>query len=231
MRLMACSATLLFLAGLTACGGELITADSGKLPKDAPPLTAEVTYTSFTKDPLARFVVEFKNTGDKTRVGVKATWKALDRDGAIVGSYDKDVPPIGPSGTVYYVGGAGGANLNGVPARIKVEVTDEGEAVSEPEPNEVKVGKVSFKKAEFNFNPGMTTYDATMVVTALRDLDTSEIDSAFLLRGARGKILGAEWGDAGSAPAKLSKGENVVLKASIDVKSGSPNSVEGYAWE
>lgn len=218
-------------AGLSACGGDdPITAKSEK-QEEVPPLTAEVVHTFFSEDPLARFAVEFKNPGETTRVGVTATWKALDKDGVIVGTYDTELGPIEPGKATYYVGGAGGANLTGVPAQVEVEVTNEGEAVAEAEPSGVSVGKVEFKKAGFSYIPGVRSFEVSMVLTANRDLDAADIGSAVLLRNKAGKVVGADWADTSLAPAQIAAGEKIRVTAVVNVREGTPVSAEGYAWE
>lgn len=226
---------------LVACGGEKTDSASSQVKKtdsassqvkkDAPPITAEVVYSYFTDDPLTRFAVEFANPGEKTRSGITATWKAFDKDGVIIGTHDTKVPPILAGGSTFYAGGAGGANLSGTPAKVTVNVTDNGHEVDTKPASGVTVGTTEFKKSDFALTEGTTDYDASMVLTATRKISSSDVDTAVLLRDSSGKVVGAEWADLDKVPATIAAGEKFKVTAHIIVSDGLPKSVEGYAWE
>ncbi len=217
---------------LSGCGSESPTAESGMPSAGAPgpELQVEVVHTYFNDDPLGRFTFKFTNPADETRVGAKATWKALDEDGAIVGTHDTALPPIDPGGTWYYVGGAGGANLSGVPAQVKVEVTDDGELRSDVPPSLVSVEKSDFTRADFDMNEGAKSYDVTAVLASSGDVKTADIRSAILLFDGEGQIVGGEQLDLWSAPERLGSSEKLNTKTSVDVAGGEPVKVEVYAW-
>ena len=197
------AASALILAG---CGGEGTEAQSEK-PDAAsgPALQAEVVHTYFNDDPLGRFTFEFTNPADETRIGATVTWKALDKDGVIVGSFDKKLPPISSGGTWHYVGGAGGANLTGVPAQAKVEVTDQGDLEDGEFESLISVEKAEFKRSDFTFYDNAQTYDVTAVLAASDEVATAEIDSAVLLLDKSGKVVGGDWLDFSSGPEKTSR--------------------------
>lgn len=221
----------LLLTGLTACGSDETIKATSEKEEDSPQLSANVVHTFFSKDPLARFAVEFTNGDDKSRVGVKATWEALDADGVIVGTHNAEIPPILPGEATYYVGGAGGANLTGVPAQIEVEVTDEGEAVSKVEPSGVTVESVDFEKTDYSFIPGVRAFEVSLVLVATRDLSPRDISTVALLRNKKGKVIGADWGDTDTAPDQITAGEKFRVKSDVYVRNGTPATADAYAWE
>lgn len=192
-----------------------------------PDLQVEVVHSFFADDPFARFAVKFTNPAKQTRVGAKAAWKALDKDGVIVGSYDTSLPPIGPGGTWHYVGGAG-ALLTGFPAQVKVEVTDQGALQDAQVKSLVSVEKADFERASFNLFKKAQSYDVTAVVVTSGDVATTDIVSAVLLMDASGKIIGSAWLDFTSAPDRLSAGEKVKATAIVAVVGGTPAKVEVY---
>jgi hypothetical protein len=226
---------------LAACGGEKTDSASSQVEKtdsvssqvekDAPPITAEVVYSFFIDDPLTRFAVKFTNPGEKARSGVTATWKAYDKDGVIVGTHDTIVPPILAGGSTFYAGGAGGANLTGTPAKVTVNVTDNGHEVDTKPASGVTVGSTEFKKLDYSLYEGTTSYEASMVLTATRKISSSDVETALLLRDSNGKVVGAEWADLDSVPDTIAAGEKFKVTAHIIVRDGPPKSVEGYAWE
>jgi len=226
---------------LAACGGQKTgsassqvkktDSASSQVKKDAPPITAEVVYSFFTDDPLTRFAVRFTNPGEKTRSGITATWKAFDKDGVIIGTYDAIIPPILAGGSTFYAGGAGSANLSGTPAKVTVNVTDNGREVDTKPTSGVIVGKTEFKKSDFALTKGTTDYDVSMVLTATREISSSDVKTAVLLRDSNGKVVGADWADLDKVPDTIAAGEKFKVTAYITVPNGLPKSVEGYAWE
>lgn len=175
------------------------------------------------------FAVEFTNAGDKPRVGVKTTWKAIDADDVIVGTHDAEIPPILPGETTYYVGGAGGANLTGVPTQVEVEVTDEGDAVSKAEPSGATVTSVEYKKADYSFTLGVRAFEVSMVLLVTRDLSPNDIATVALLRDKKGTVVGAGWGDTDTAPDRITAGEKVRVKSDVYVRNGTPATAHAYA--
>lgn len=230
-RLLAplCVAAVLTLAG---CGNQAISAESEKLTPAASGLDVqvEVAHTYSNDDPLGRFTFKFSNPADKTRVGTTATWKALDKEGVIVGSHDTSLPPIGPGETWYYVGGAGGANLTGVPAQAKIEVTDNGALKGGEFKSLITVEKAEFKRSEFNMHDNAQDYDVTAILASSGDVATADIDSAVVLIDGSGKVVGGDWLDFWSAPDHLTVGEKLSATASVAVSGGTPVKVEVYTW-
>lgn len=217
---------------LTGCSGGASKAESGNPAPAAsvPDIQAEVVQTYFSDDPLGRFTVKFTNPADKTRVGATATWKMMDKDGVIVGTYDTSLPPIGPGGTWYYVGGAGGATLTGVPAKASIQVTAKGELKGGEFKSLVTVEKAEFKRSAFDLSTNAQDYDVTAVLASSGDVATADIDSAVVLIDASGNVIGGAWLDFWSAPKRLAAGEKLSAKASVAVSGGTPVKVEVHAW-
>lgn len=217
---------------LTGCSNPAIRAESERLTPAAASsdIQVEVVHTYVNDDPFARFTFKFTNPADKTRVGTAATWKALDKDGVIVGTHDTSLPPIGPGGTWYYVGGAGGANLTGVPAQATIEVTDNGDLRDGAFDSLIKVEKAEFKRAEFDLYADAKSYDVTAVLASTGNVATADINSAVVLIDKKGKAIGGDWLDLLSAPEKLAPGEKLSAKTSVSVSGGKPVKVQVYAW-
>lgn len=230
-RLLAplCIALVLMMTG---CSGQAVKADSGKPAPAAAgaELQVEVVHTYFNDDPLGRFTFKLTNPADKTRVGAAATWKALDKDGVIVGTYQTALPPIGPGDTWYYVGGAGAANLTGIPAQAKIEITNKGELKSGDFKSLVTVEKAEFKRAALDLYSNAQSYDVTAVLTSHGDVSTAKVRSAVILTDETGRVIGGDWLDFWSAPKTLANGEKLSSKASVAVSGGTPAKVEVYTW-
>lgn len=135
-RLFGVVVLIVLAVGSTSCAGGPSKTTSAPAENPAQPSaslapTASVQtawfWTSNDKDaPLFRMVAFINNPGPKTLEGVQVEWVAYDAGGSIIGSYKATEPNVPAGGSIPYVGGAGGANLSGVPARADVRVTDPG---------------------------------------------------------------------------------------------------------
>lgn len=224
-----CIAVVLILTG---CSSQTIKAESEKPAPSAssPDIQVQVVHTYFNDDPFGRFIFKITNPADETRVGATTTWKAMDKDGVIVGSYDASLPPIGPGDTWYYVGGAGSPILSGVPAQVKVEVTNKGQLKSGEFKSLVTVEKAEFKRAAFDLYKNAQDYEVTAVLTSSGDVKTTDIKSAVLLLDGTGKIVGGDFLSFLFAPENLAAGEKLSVQASVAVSEGTPEKVEVYTW-
>lgn len=110
-------------------------------------------------------------------------------------------------------------------------MTDNGHEVDTKPTSGVTVGRTEFKKSDFSLHEGTTDYDASMVLTAPREISSRDVDTVLLLRDSNGKVVGADWADLDSVPATIAAGEKFKVTATITVRDGLPKSVEGYAWE
>jgi len=110
-------------------------------------------------------------------------------------------------------------------------VTDNGHEVDTKPASGVTVGKTEFKKLDYSLYKGTTHYEASMVLTATREISSSDVKTALLLRDSKGKVVGADWADFDSVPDTIAAGEKFKVTATITVSDGPPKSIEGYAWE
>lgn len=225
---------------LVGCGSN-DTADSGPASTSAAKQsttttaaaepTAEVMFTFFNDQPLVRFAVEIKNPADKARVGVRSTWKVLDANGVIVGTLEDSAQPAIPAGgSVWYVGGAGGANLSGTPASVEFEITDSGTLTDSAPATKVVAENPTFERAGFDFYEGLRSYDASFVIAATADVTADDLGTVILLRDAAGEIVGADFADTDAVPSTLKAGEKANATATLQVATGEPATVEAYVY-
>lgn len=197
----------------------------------APEPTAEVLFTYTNEDPLLRFAVEIKNPAGQARVGVRTTWKALDANGVIVGTLeDTERPAIPAGGSIYYAGGAGGANLSGTPASVQFEITDPGTLTDSPPAAVATADNATFEEDDFSLYEGAREFEVSFVITATQDLETADLNGVLLLKDANGKVIGADWADTSSAPSTLKAGEKANATASVAVTTGEPVTAEAYIY-
>src|SRR5450759_1839278 len=131
--LLAC----LFLAvGCTSCAPQPAKTTSAPAtgspsaaskPKPSPTARIDWFWTSADKEaPVFRMVAFINNPGPKAIEGVQVEWIAYDAANSIVGSYKGTEPVVPAGGSIPYVGGAGGANLSGVPVRADIRIASPG---------------------------------------------------------------------------------------------------------
>lgn len=194
--------------------------------------TAEVVFTFFNDDPFFRFAVEIKNPADQARVGMRTTWKVLDSNGVIVGTLeDTERPAIPAGGSIWYVGGAGAANLTGTPASVEFEITDPGTLTDSVPPSSVVAENPTFERSTFDFYDGARSYDASFVIAATADVTTDDIGTVVLLRDAAGNIVAADWADTNAVPSTLKAGEKANATATLQVANGEPATVGAYVYD
>lgn len=154
------------------------------------PPTIEVTYFAVNESDVARFVAEITNNADETLVGLKTEWIAFNSNEVIIGSFVREQPPIPPRGTLNYVGGAGGLNLTGTPARIEVTVTEVGRFVAETALPYLLVEDVQVNASQFS-----SGYDnVTATVTAPENgVWKDEIQTSLVIRDAEGVVTYADF--------------------------------------
>lgn len=196
-------------------------------------LQAEIVHASFfggDDDALTRFAVKITNPENKTRVGATAEWRALDKDGVLVGTHTKELPPIPAKGTWYYVGGAGSVLLTGLPAKIQLEITNNGSLVSGGNKSVVTVEKAEFKKSEYDLTPGQKEYDVTAVIAVHSEVKTENINTSVLLLDKKGKVVGADWLDLDSLPEQLKAGEKVRVQATVYLSesANTPKEIKAF---
>lgn len=230
---------------LAACGSD-DTADSGSAATtaeqdatttEAPTTTAgaeptaDVVFTFFNDEPLVRFAAEIKNPADQALVGVRTTWRVLDANGVIVGTLeDSEQPSIPAGGTIYYVGGAGFANLTGTPASVEFEITDPGTLTDAPPATNVTAESPTFERASLDIYESARTYDASFVIAATQRAATGDLGTVVLLKDAAGNIVAANWADTSAMPSTLDAGAKANATALMLVATGEPASIEAHVY-
>jgi hypothetical protein len=238
---------LAFVVTTAACGGSDATIKKGTtavggtptvvIPTTAPftptvpptstptPPTVEVAYFHYESSfDGFRFVAIVRNPAAKAVSGLKLRWDAFDSSGASVGSLESTHPDIAAGGTYDYVGGAG-IGLTGKPVAVKVTVTDPGRLVDNAQPP-FKVEDVQM--AADNFTPGSYTVSAA-VTTGSTPIARTDLKLSVVLRDAAGKIVGAGFSTADSAPQTIDPGTKVRIQVPLISTSATPTSAEAVA--
>lgn len=180
------------LAGCSSADPEPVTAEattSTQAPASDP--TVELTYFSVNESTdVMRFAAEITNNADEAIVGMRTEWIAFDANDVIVGNRVKDQPTIPAGATLSYVGGAGGANLTGTPARVEVTLVDLGRFSADAESPFLEVSDISVTTSEFTGGYGDVTATATAPPEGVRKDDLS---TSLIIRNAEGVITKAEF--------------------------------------
>lgn len=230
---------LLIAVLFAACAGEPETAAETEAPATSSP-TAVATPSPTpepspepTPDPrvelawswtdpeqtLVRFVALVTNDGPEPLVGVETEWIAYDDSGAIIGSFSSERPAIAPGETLPYVGGAGGANLSGTPARVEVNLTSPGRfaAVETPrlEVSDVELSQDEFAEAlEYRVGATVTVGDTAV--------SPEDLDIYIVLRDAAGEVVGGDWYDADNLPSSVPAGSTFRIDAGFIAATAEP---------
>lgn len=149
--------------------------------------TADTIWFGVDKErTVLRFVVQFSNPNSYPLRGVTAEWIAYDANDAIVGHHSGARPDIPANGSIYYVGGAGGANLAGTPARVEIRITSEGLLTNRELP-QISASNVQVKNNGFNW----FTISADCAVDA--DVNTVDLGGEIIVKDAEGNVIDAEF--------------------------------------
>ncbi len=187
----------------------------------------DVTWVGVDKEnTVLRFVVKLSNPNNYTLRDINIEWTALDVDGAIVGSYTNSQPDIPANGSVYYVGGAGGAHLSGTPATVEVNVASEGLLTNRVAPK-IEVGNVQIKYNDFSI---FSYYTLSADCRTDTEVKTSQLDGSFIVKDANGKIIDADFWSADDLPDTIK--ENGKFKISNDYSDlpAIPKNAEVYMY-
>ena len=202
--------TILTFLGFTILAGIAISCNSQETPPPSaegsaeatstPKPTVEVAWFSATNDPgpFFRFVAIITNPDKRAIAGIETEWVAYDANNTIVGSIKGPRPVVPPADTLEYVGGAGGANLSGVPAKVVVNIVDSGRFVDNYAPH-FAVSKVELKP---DFFPNEYVVRAE-ITTGSEEVASADIQAYALLKNANGAIVGAEFWPAQGLPEKV----------------------------
>jgi hypothetical protein len=173
-----------------------------------PTITTEVVYLQVEPETrLMRFVALINNQSNRTVEGLRVRWDATDSSGAIVGSFTNTMPAI-PAGTVYtYVGGAGAANITGVPDKVKLTVLDTGKLTDAPS-GVFTVDSITLDPERFSLQGQQYRVGATLTIGPDR-VERFKLKVAVVLRDGNGKIVGAHFTTPTNVPEVLEPGTKV----------------------
>ncbi len=188
----------------------------------------EVLWVGVDKEnTVLRFVVKLSNPNDYILKGINLEWTAYDVDGAAVGNHSRSQPDIPANDCVYYVGGAGSANLSGIPANVDVKLTTEGLLTNRASP-QISVSNVNIK------DNGFSWYTVSAECVTDSEINTENLDGQVIVKDANGQIIDADFWNAENLPTSLdANGKFKVANDYFDLPS-FPKSAEVciyYKWE
>lgn len=189
---------------------------------------AEVLWVGVDKEnTVLRFVVKLSNPNNYILKGINLEWTAYDVDGAVVGNYSGSQPDIPANDYVYYVGGAGSANLSGTPANVDVKLTTEGCLTNRVSP-QISVSNVQIK------DNGFSWYTVSAECVTDSEINTEHLDGQVIVKDTNGQIIGADFWNAENLPTNLNaNGKFKVANDYFDLPI-FPKSAEVcmyYKWE
>lgn len=185
---------------------------------------AEVLWVGVDKEnTVLRFVVKLSNSNDYILKGINLEWTAYDVDGAVVGNYSGSQPDIPANDCVYYVGGAGSANLSGTPANVDVKLTAEGLLTNRVSP------KISVSNVQIKDN-GFSWYTVSAECVTDSETNTEYLDGQVIVKDANGQIIDADFWNSENLPAILdANGKFKVTNDYFDLPT-FPKSAEVYMY-
>ena len=148
---------------------------------------------------LLRFAVQIKNPNPYFLTGVKTEWTAYDKDNVIVGFHEGIQPVVPANGCIYYVGGAGSANLSGIPARVEVKIVSDGLLTNKLIP-QISVNNIQIKDHGYNY------YEVFADCITDSNINTADLSGTFILKDGNGQIIGAEFWSADNLPQSIIAG-------------------------
>ncbi len=173
---------------------------------------------------VLRFVAEISNPNAYALTDVVTEWVAYNKNDAIVGSFGGHARPDIPAGeSIYYVGGAGSANLSGNPDRVELTITMEGLLTERTVPH-ISVSDVQIIDNGYNW------FEVTANCVTDADINTADLDGVIILRDADGQIIDADFWSADNLPANLPADGKFVLSLSFFDLPALPASAEVYVY-
>ena len=189
--------------------------------------TASIDVEWFNVDQdltVLRFVSKITKPNDAVLRDVEIEWTAYDAQGAVVGSYSGMQSDIPANGSIYYVGGAGGANLSATPASVEVKAISDGILTNRVNPN-IEVSNIQIKNAFFG-----GSYDVSAECKTDTEISTSRLDGQFILKDENGTIIDAEFWSADNLPEMIKEeGKFVVSDYFLNVPA-IPTTAEVYMY-
>lgn len=188
----------------------------------------EVVWTGVDEEyTVLRFVVKISNDNDYVMRDVTTEWIAYDKNDAIVGSHDAAQADIPANGYIYYVGGAGSANLSGTPVRVEMRVTTDGILTNREMP-QITVSNIQI------INRGWGGFDVTADCVTDSDIMTANLDGQIIVKDAEGQIIDAEFWSADNLPDSIPTDGKFVLSEYFYDLPAVPTEAEVnmyYVWQ
>ena len=210
---------------------DLLTATADKYQKmidEFQGCKAEVIWTSVKEEyNLLRFVVKISNDNEYVMRDVVTEWIAYDKNDAIVGSYEAAQADIPANGYIYYVGGAGSANLSGTPVRAEVKVITDGILTNREMP-QITVSNIQI------INRGWGGFDVTADCVTDSDIMTANLNGQIIIKDAKGQFIDADFWLADNLPDMIPANGKFVLSEYLFDLSAVPEEAEVhvcYVWQ
>lgn len=205
----------------------LLTATEGKYQKmidEFKGCKTEVIWTGVDEEyNVLRFVVKICNDNDYVMRDVTIEWIAYDKNDAIVGSHDAAQADIPANGHMYYVGGAGSANLSGIPARIEIRVTKDGILTNREMP-QISVSNIQI------INRGWGGFKITAECVTDSDIMTANLRGRIIVKDAEGQIIDADFWSADNLPDTIPADGKFILSEYLFDLPAVPTEAEVYMY-
>lgn len=172
---------------------------------------------------VLRFVVKLTNDNDYPMRDIATEWVAYDKNDAIVGSFAGSQPDIPANSCIYYVGGAGSANLAANPARIEMNITTEGILTDRVMP-QISVSNVQV------INRGWGGYDVTADCVTDSDIMTANLDGQIIVKDTEGNIIDAQFWSADNLPDSIPANGKFILSEYFYDLPAIPTDAEVYMY-
>lgn len=183
---------------------------------------AEIIWTSVdVESTLLRFVVKISNDNDYVLRNVTTEWIAYDKNDAIVGSHDTVQADIPANGYIYYVGGAGRANLAGTPVRAEMNVTANGILTNRNAP-QITVSNIQI------LSRGWGSFDLTADCATDSEIMTENLNGKIIVKNAEGQIIDADFWSSDNLPKSIPANGKFVLSEYLNDLPSEPTEAEVY---
>lgn len=188
----------------------------------------EILWTGVDEEStVLRFVIKLINENDYAMRDVVTEWVAYDKNDAIVGSFSGAQSDIPANGCIYYVGGAGSANLAGTPAYIKINISTDGILTDRQMP-QVKASNVQV------IDIGFGGFYITADCITDSEIMTANLNGQVIVKDADGQIIAAEFWKANNLPDSISANGKFVLSEYFSDLPAMPMDAEvyiNYVWQ
>ena len=184
----------------------------------------EVIWTGVDKvSTVLRFAVKISNDNDYAMRDVVTEWIAYDKNNAIVGSHSAARADIPANSHIYYVGGAGSANLSGTPVRVEVKVKTDGILTNREMP------QITVSNAQ-TINEGWGIFKVTADCVTDSDIMSANLNGQIIVKDAAGQIIAAEFWIADNLPDTIPADGKFILSEFLLDLPAMPAETEVYVY-